>query len=294
MSKKIWQWIILLILAFIWGSSFILMKKGLESYNNYQLAALRMFIAYIILLPFAIKNLKKITRKNYKSLLIAGYIGNGVPALLYATAQTNVGSSVAGMLNSLTPLFTLIAGISVFRVKVKYYNIFGIIIGLAGSAGLVIKDYRTFFEGSNWYALLIVFATLFYGININQIKTYLYELDGVAIASLALFFVGPAAGTYLMFSDFSPALATEHYAINFLYIFILSLFSSVIAVIGFNILIKHTTAVFASSTTYIIPIFAIFWGFIDGESLSLLQLASICIVLAGVYLVNLNNKNNIH
>ena len=286
LNKKFWQWALLIALAFTWGASFILIKKGLESYTYNQVGALRIFIAFVFLIPFIIKNLKKITRKNIKPLIIVAFIGNGIPAFLFAKGQTQVSSSLAGMLNTLVPLFTLIIGLSLYKSSAKLVNIIGIFIGLIGAIGILFKPATSFFTQNNWYVLFIVVATAFYGLNVNEIKYKLKELDGTAIAALAFLLIGPFAGIYLIFSDYSYALSTENYMINLGYIVLLALFSSVIAVIAFNILIKYVTTIFAASVTYFIPVFAIFWGIFDGETVTLYQIFWISIILLGVYFVN--------
>lgn len=286
LSKKSWQWVILLFLSFVWGTSFILMKKGLESYTNHQVGAFRLFFSFLIYIPVFIPRLRKINRKNLKSLLIVGFIGNGIPAFLFTKAQTQIDSSIAGILNSLTPLFTLLIGLIFYRSRVMLINIVGIFLGLTGAIGLIYRGSNDLLNHANWYAIFIIIATLCYGISVNEIKHKLHELDGLTIACLGFFFVGPFAGISLLFTDFSYALSTPDYLQNLGFIAILALFSSVIAIAIFNILIKYTTAIFAASVTYIIPVFAIFWGVFDGEKITLDQFLWVAIILVGVYLVN--------
>lgn len=225
-------------------------------------------------------------RKHIKSLLIAGFLGNAIPAVLFTTAQTQISSSLAGILNSTTPIFTMIVGVILYKSRSKWLNNVGLIIGLIGAIGLIIKDFSSIIEGTNWYALLVVLATFLYGINTNEVKANLEDLNGVAISALSFMFIGPVAGIMLAFSDFEPVLATETWQMSLFYISVLSFFSSFIALIGMNILIKYTTPVFVSTVTYIIPIFAIFWGLFDGEILTLRDLIWILVVIFGVYLVN--------
>ncbi|MCK4762553.1 MAG: DMT family transporter [Candidatus Aminicenantes bacterium] len=157
---------------------------------------------------------------------------------------------------------------------------------MIGAVGLMYKNAPGALSGANWYALFVVAATICYGITANEVKNKLQDLDGTVITALGFMFVGPWAGIYLLFSDFSPALETPHYLLNLGFITILALFSSVIALIIFNTLIKYTTTLFATSVTYIIPIFAIFWGVFDGEKLSLVQFTWIAVILFGIFLVN--------
>ncbi len=287
LTKKKWQWAMLIFLAFIWGTSFILMKKGLQSYTNSQVASFRIFFTFIFFIPIFIPRIKKINKSNLKSLLIVGVIGNAIPAFLFTKAQTQIDSSLAGILNSLTPLFTLLIGLILYKSHVKLINIIGLILGFLGAVGLIYKGNPGGFEPqTGWYATLIVVATFFYGISVNEIKHKLHDLDGISIAALSFMFVGPFAGLNLLFTDLSSSFAHPQSLENLGYIVLLSFFSSVIAVVLFNILIKYTTAIFAASVTYIIPIFAILWGIFDGEKVTIMEISWILVILIGVYLVN--------
>lgn len=287
-STKALNWLILIILAFIWGTSFILIKKGLESFNSFQIASLRIFISFIFLLPIAIKNIRLVNRRNIGSFLIIGFIGSAFPAFLYPAAQTNIDSSVAGMLNSLTPVFTLLFGIFFYSRKAKTHQVLGIILGFIGAAGLIYKGSFSF----NSYGLYIVLATMFYGISSNQVAQ-LKNINGMIITALAFLFVGPIAGINLVLSDFSEAVQTAHWLRNLGYIAILSIFGSGLALALFNILILRTSPVFASSVTYLIPIVATLWGIIDSEAITSFMIISVICIMGGVYLATLRAKKRI-
>ncbi len=286
LNRPALQWGMMIFLSFIWGTSFILMKKGLESYTYTQVAAFRIFFSFVFLIPFVIKHFKKLQLKNLKSLIIVGLVGTAIPAFLFTKSQTQINSSLAGMLNSLTPMFTLVIGLFIFKQIPKRRNALGVAIGLVGAVGLMFKGEAGVFDEINIYALFVVLATICYGTSLNEVKYRLAKMGGIAITALSFFLVGPIAGVYLLFSDYSSALATPNYILNLGYIGMLALFSSAIALVLFNTLIKYTTALFASSVTYIIPIFAIFWGILDGEAITLPQLLWIGVILVGVYLVN--------
>jgi len=279
LRDKLINWSILILLSLIWGTSFILMKKGLRSFDSLQIASLRIFISYIFLLPVAIANIRKIKRDNLLSLIIIGLIGNALPAFLYPFAQRRIDSSIAGMLNALTPLFTLLIGILLYSRKARWRQVAGILIGLAGAAGLLYRDSFSF----DPLGLFIVLATFFYGISSNQV-TLIKNLNGVVITSLAFFIIGPLAGVSLLISDFGPALETENWLRNFGFISILSIFGSGIALGLFNILILRTSPVYAVSVTYLAPIVSTLWGFADGENITLFMIISVICILAGVYL----------
>lgn len=290
LNKKIWQWVLLIFVSFVWGLSFILMKRGLESYNEIQVGSFRIFFASIFLLPFLFKRLKKYKRKDLKYILIIGFIGNLFPAILFAKAQTEVNSSLAGMLNTSFPIIALIIGSLFFGLKAKRHKIVGILLGLIGSVGLVIAGSSGLSGSNNLYALFILLAVIFYSISINIIKYKLPDLDGISITVFSFVIIGPVAGLFLFFSDFGPALATPDYLENLFYIALLALGGSAVAVSLFYLLMDYVDIIFASLATYIIPLFAVLWGFLDGETISFIQILFLGVIFLGVFLVNYNNK----
>jgi drug/metabolite transporter (DMT)-like permease len=215
-----------------------------------------------------------------------GFFGNAIPAFLFTKAETQVSSSMAGILNALTPLFALIAGFLVYKVKFSWHNLSGVFLGLTGAAVLVISRYGFGLSAQNIFPLLIVLATLLYSFSVNEIKQKLSDLDGLTIIAVAFLFVGPIAGIYLLNTDFAPAFKTPGFVQNLSCIITLAVFGSAIANFMFNYLVYHTNALFATSVTYLIPVVAIFWGLLDSESLLLSQLPAIVLILVGIYLVN--------
>ncbi len=293
LNNKAWQWAVLISLSMIWGSSFILMKRGLESYTSMQVGSMRIFFSFIFLLPFAYKRIKKVSKKNIKSLFLVGFTGNLIPALLFAEAQTEISSSLAGMLNTSTPLFVMIIGVYVYKTKIKHNKIVGILIGLVGALGLVLIKGENMSSGNNWFAGLVLIANICYAISLNEIKLNLTKLDGITITIMAFMFTGPFAGTYLLFSDYTKALTTPDYLENLGYIAVLALLSSAVAVSVFYVFLEYVDVIFASSVTYIIPIFAMLWGVIDGEKVTFYQVIFMTIIFFGVYIVNKNGESKI-
>ncbi|MBS2099305.1 DMT family transporter [Carboxylicivirga linearis] len=285
-NKKWFQFAVLMILAFVWGSSFILMKIGLKSFSSEQAASIRIGSAFLVLLPYSIKNLKHLKKKDLKSLLIAGFIGSLVPAFLFTKAQTHIDSALAGMLNSLTPVFTFIIGLLFFKSTFKNAQLIGIILGLVGASGLITMGSGLQLDTFNSYALLIVLATTCYGVNINEVKARLTHLSGVQITSLSFFFIGPVAIFYLLTTDINQVTQSDGWYIHLGALALLGIMGTAIAMLVMNTLIRYASAVFASSVTYIIPIFAILWGVLDGESISLLHIVFMGVILTGVYMIN--------
>lgn len=285
-QKRWFHFAVLLGLGLIWGSSFILIKVGLKSFSNDQAAAIRMLLASLALLPISLRNIKFIRRKDIPALLYSGFLGSFIPAFLFTKAQTQIDSAVAGILNSLTPVFTMVIGAAIFKLRFKVLQVAGLLLGLIGAAGLIAggKDFQ--FGSINIFALLIVLATILYALNINIVKIYLTHLTGIQITSLAFMFIWPVALIYLTTTDFEPVFQHPEWPLHFGALAFLGIFGTAAAMMMMNSLIRYVPAVFASSVTYIIPVFAIMWGFIDGEKITLHHLGNMGIILIGVYLIN--------
>lgn len=286
-SRTLSSWIILFVLTVIWGSSYILMKKGLVVYPPMQLASLRIVFAFIAMVWIAVYNFKKIPKNKLKIIFIAGLFGNFLPAYLYAFAQTNVSSSLAGIVNSLTPLFTLLIAVTVVKLKVTRIQTLGIMLGFVGCVGLSMINNSGGLGQINIFILLIVIATLCYGININIIKTKLQEIDSLVMTSCAMMFIGPFAIVYLLTSDVVTLTTQTPGGWEALfYVALLGITGTAIALFMFNRLIQNTGAVFASTVTYLMPVVAVLWGVIDGEELFPLHFAGMALIILGVYLTN--------
>lgn len=289
-NKDFGAWLMLFLLALIWGGSYIFMKQGLRSFSFWQVSSIRMLSAFVILLPFALRNLKKLNRKTILPILVVAFVGNLIPSWLFPLGQTHTDSNIAGILNSLVPVFVLIIGLLFFKRKTGVMQIAGVITGLIGAAMLITKDNLFVFGEMNFYALYIVFATILYSININQVNIYLKSLNGIEIASLAFLFIGPVSAGILVFSDFSKAASSPTLYFDLSCVVALGLLGSAMAASLANQLITRAGSMFASSVTYIIPVFAIMWGLLDGETLNLVQIIATLVIVASVYLVNFSKK----
>ncbi|MEL6556675.1 MAG: DMT family transporter [Bacteroidota bacterium] len=280
-------YLFLVLLSVIWGSSFILIKWGLESLSSLQVGAIRILSASLFLSPIALFKLKKLNWQSGRLLLLIGMVGSLVPAFLFAIAQTEIQSSLTGVLNALTPLFVIIMGALFFNKQITKATFLGIVTGFAGSVALILGSANGGIGSVNAYALLVVLATIMYGINLNTIKYYLKNIDAITITSVSLLLVGPFAAAVLFSTDFVSRISTNPQAIEgLIYISALGVVGTAIALIIFNYMVKITDPVFASSVTYIIPIVAIIWGVLDGESIFSVQYFGIILILAGVWLAN--------
>ena len=280
-KRKIWHWIVLAALSLIWGTSYILMKKGLESFSALQVGSLRILITFICLLPVALKNLYNLNRSNILSIIIIGLLGSVFPAFLFPLAETRISSSLAGMINSLSPVFTLVLGILFYRRKAIKTQIAGVFLGLLGAVGLLYTGSFTF----NMYGLLVVLATFMYGFSSNEVSK-VKGLNGIKITALSFFVTSPLAIIYLIFSDLSVPVHTENWIRNLCFIGILAILGSATALAIFYVLIRDTSPVFAATVTYFIPIVATLWGFADNEHFSSSMLISVIFIFMGVFIIN--------
>lgn len=288
MQNKKLAWALLIILSLVWGSSFILMKRGLDAFSSDEVAALRISIAFLFLAPFLLKYYKIDFKKYLPGLLLMGVFGNLLPAFLFTKAETQISSSLTGMLNALTPLFTVLVGLFWLKVKPKAMQIVGIIVGFIGAVCLMLFDSSSDNSTNIIYSLLVVAATFFYAISVSGIKKYLSDINSITATVWAFCITGPISLIYLFgFSDFTSHLATSPLALTSLgYISILAIVGSALSVIAYNVLIKNSGTVFASSCTYLIPVVAIGWGVYDGETVNFYQLFSIAVIILSVYLIN--------
>lgn len=288
-TPRLVHFLLLLLLAFIWGSSFILMKFGLFGPNgdtlftSWQVGAMRISFAGLVLLPVTLRKWKSIPRDRWKWLFAVGAIGNTIPAFLFTSAQTKLASSVAGMLNALTPIFTLVVAIAFFHSQFSRRQMLGVGIGFIGAIGLVSMNpdggESEFFSG-----MLVVLATMCYAFSVNIIRNKLSEIHSITIASVSLSLMALGTTFWLATSDVHINASFEGGGRGILAIAVLGAIGTAGALMIFNRVIKETSALFASSVTYVIPLFASLWGYLDGEVLSWMHLLFAAIILFGVYL----------
>jgi drug/metabolite transporter (DMT)-like permease len=248
-------------------------------------AAFQVFFSFLLFIPLIIKNIRKLSKENRLPLLLSGITGNIGPSYFFAKAQTQINSSVAGMLNAMLPMVTLLIAILFFKTSTNKKVLGGILLGFAGT--LVISFSGDSFGSSYFWGVFYVFlAILSIAISINIVSFSLPKLTGTEIASLAFLFVGPMAGIFLVFTDLSTPLASESLSKGVLILGLLAILTFA-GVILYNQLIKKSSHIFAASIAYLIPIVAIFWGIvISGDQISIAQIASIIIILVGVHLTS--------
>ncbi|WP_158538621.1 DMT family transporter [Chitinophaga skermanii] len=286
MNHRLINVLIFILLALTWGSSFILMKIGLQSFSSNQVASMRLLAAGISLLPFFFYFIRKTPRGKLPVIILSGLLGNGIPAYLFCLAETQIDSSLAGILNSLTPLFALLSGIVLFKAPMVKKQLIGICVGLIGVVGLfAVKGIQT---NEYWYySFFVIAACICYGLNIALVHHYLKGYSSLQLGSIALFFMAIFALPILLFSDIKAAFQTgatpwESLGASA----VLGIMGTGVASVLFYQLIKRAGGMMASMVTYALPVVAIGWGFVAGESISWLQVVCMGIILSGVYLAN--------
>ena len=294
MNQEQKKWVYLFILAIVWGSSFILIKKGLIGLTPLQLGSLRTVISSLFIFMIGYKSLKTILSHQWKWIILSGFIGTFLPSFLFAFAETEVDSGVVSILNALVPLNAILIGLAIFKVTSTKNQMLGVILGFIGASMLIFNSMELNPDQNYLYAGFVVLATVMYGFNVNVIKHYLQDVKPIAIASGNFIAIIIPAFVVLIFSGFFTPQTFEHQSIysSIGFVAILSVFGTVMAKIIFNNLIQISSPVFASSVTYLMPLVALLWGLLDGELFGLDQGFASLLILGGIYLANKKAKKN--
>ena len=281
------RWIYLIILSLIWGSSFILIKKALIGLTPIQVGALRILITAVVLIVVGFKEIFTIKKKHWFPILLTAIFGTFFPAFMFAYAIQGIDSSIASILNSLTPLNTLIIGALLFGFSFKKHQFIGILIGLVGTTILILKGSELNPNQNYWYAVLVILSSIGYAVNVNILKKYLSELSALAVTAGNFIVLIIPVSIVLWYSDFFQTFEySEITKPSLIYIAVLAVFGTAFAKTLFNRLVQISSPVFSTSVTYLIPIIAVFWGVLDHEKFTFTQFSGALLILLGVYLTN--------
>lgn len=288
MTQQPNKWVYLAILSLIWGSSFILIKKGLLGLTPMQLGALRVIITGCFLFIAGFKYIGTIAKNQWLWLTVSGFLGTFFPAFLFAIAETEIDSAVASILNSLVPLNTVLMGFAIFKIASTKRQILGVCIGFVGTAILILNGAALNPNQNYLYAGFVLLSGVMYAANVNIIKRYLQDVKPLTIAVGNFIPIMLPAIVVLCFTDFfsESRLTNPHFKMAIGYVIVLSFFGTALAKVLFNKLVQMSTPVFASSVTYTMPIVAVVWGLLDGELFSWHQALATVVILCGVYLAN--------
>ncbi|MEP6574104.1 MAG: DMT family transporter [Gemmatimonadota bacterium] len=293
-GNRVQAWTLLIVLSLIWGTSYLLIKKGLAGFDPLEIGLLRMSVAALCLTPFALFHLRQVRGKERLQLLVIGFTGNALPAFLYAKAETVIPSAAAGMLTSTTPIFMLIVGWLCFGSRFPLLKVLGILVGCVGTAVLALAGNTGPLLGPHlWYSLLVVLAAISYGVNANIIKAFFGRRDPLLVTSIAVAFVGwPSLVALLVGTDFIARLGTNPAAPRSLVaVIILGALGTAVAVTLFNRLLQISSIIFASSVNYTIPLVALGIGIFLDEALTRMHAVGLAVVLAGVWMANRRDRS---
>jgi drug/metabolite transporter (DMT)-like permease len=281
------KWLLFILLSLIWGSSFILMKIGLEHLNALQVASIRILSAGLVMLPFAIKGFKRIPKNKIITVIAAGLLGNFFPAYLYCIAEIKIDSALTSILNALTPLCAIIIGLLFFKLTITWHKIIGVMVGFIGLVLLPYASAGAISFSNISYALLVLLATICYGTNVHVISRFLKESASIDIAAVAFtFFIPPCITVLAVTGFFKLPLLQNGTLVSVLAASTLGVLGTAFATVWFYKLVKTAGSIFASLVTYGIPFVAVLWGLLFGETVTLLEIFCLMIILAGVYLVS--------
>lgn len=293
MSNKMKSWVLLLVLSLVWGGSFMLMKRamfaldGTPIFNEVQVASLRMLLASVVLVPIALKSISKVdSMRLFLTLCVVGFCGNFFPSFLFTFAETGVSSGYAGMLNSAVPIFALLIGFVVFKERITSRQLVGVGVATLGVVCLTLAGMRLEINGGVIHVFAILLATFFYGVSLNVIKHRLGGLSGVEVTALSFLMILLPSVVVVILSDVQEVFQVAQVKEGVVALLVLSVVGTAFAVVLFNKLVVFSSVLFASSVTYLIPIFALIFGFLFGEQLYWQQCVSMLIVLLGVLVMN--------
>ena len=294
MPNKHLKWIYLGLLALVWGSSFILIKKGLVGLTPLQVGSLRTVFAALFLAVIGLKSLRNIKGKQWKWIAISGFFGTFFPAYLFSFAETEIDSAIVSILNSTTPLLSMLLGVWIFEAPFIKRKFIGVMVGLAGTTALILSGAAVNPDQNYWYSLLVILASLFYGFNANVIKKHLQTIPALSITTGNFMVIFIPALIVLATTGFfsTEVLTAPDVPLSLFFIAILGVIGTGAALIFFNKLIQISDPVFSTSVTYLVPIVALGWGFWDGEDFTLFQLFSGLVIIVGVIIVNRKGKKD--
>lgn len=288
------KWLYLILLSIIWGSSFILIKKGLVGLNALEVGSFRIIFAALFLLVVGFKSLLSLTKSQWKWVVISGLLGSFFPVYLFAYAETEIDSAIASILNAATPILTIIFGAFFFRSVFSYNKILGVVVGLIGTLALILLGASINPDQNYLYALLVIVAAGCYALNVNILKTKMNAISplGIAAGNFAVLLI-PALLILIFSGFFLDDFNTSEIGLSLIYVAILGIIGTGVAMIIFNKLVQISDPVFTTSVTYTIPIVALGWGILDGEVFSFWQLIATLLILAGVFIVNRSREVSI-
>lgn len=286
------KFFLLLIISITWGSSFILIKKILPVFDPFQIGAFRAGLSGLLLSFIGVPALRRMKGKDVLWIALAGLLGNFLVVFIFPFAQRHVSSSLAGIINALDPIFTLIMGGILFGIRNRLLQYFGAIIGFLGAIVLVYFSGSESGESHYAYLILLIIGAALYAISALIVEKKLKHIKAVELASSMYSLWMLPALFILVFSGFFNEIDLSQTEIvqSLGYLTFLTVVSTTLVMFLFFKLVQKTSAVFASTTSLLIPVVAVFWGILDGEKFTFWYALGGILVIMGVYFIRENRK----
>ena len=280
MKKSVYVEFILL--AAIWGSSFLFTRIAAVEFGVMPTAFLRVLLAALFLMPFLLwSGHWPAFKKRAGPIMFVGMLNSGIPFALYAYAVMSITTGLSAILNATVPLFGAIVAWLWLKDKPTNSSIMGLVIGFIGVA-LLAGDQASFKPGgSGWAILACLVATTCYAISASYTRKYLMGVPPMATSTGSM--IGAALGLSV------PALLSWPSSVPSLQawgsvLFVAILCTGVAYVLYFR-LIEAAGPSKTLTVTFMIPVFAIVYGVLFlGEELTLWMIVCACVIICGTAL----------
>jgi drug/metabolite transporter (DMT)-like permease len=285
-SNKFIIWTSFLYLTLVWGSTFILNKRTLITFTSIQAASLRLTFGLSAMIWFVKPHLALIPKEKRFHLVVSALTGICIPAYCFALAQAGLPSAMTGVLNALTPCMAFILGIVFFRQSASWLKIAGLTLGFIGSAMIILVNAKGQLS-LNAYALWVVLAAMLYGFNLNWVKKYLAEVPALPLATTAVVIAGVVGFCILLTTNWLESMrANPAGTTSFAAIATLGILGTALGQFFFARMLQLSSALFAGTITYFIPIVAVAWGLYDGEVLTWVHFLGILCIIGGILIIS--------
>jgi drug/metabolite transporter (DMT)-like permease len=276
----------LLLLAAIWGASFLFMRLGAAQFGAVPLSWLRVALASLVLLPLlAWRGEWRALRRHWKPIFVVGITNSALPFALFSYALLSITASLSSIFNSASPLFAALIAWVWLADRLSAPRVAGLVIGFAGVLGLAADRAAPSTHAEGAHALLAILAclvaTLAYGFSVNFTKRYLAGVPPLALAagSQLAAAVALAVPALALWPDILPGAAA------WLNVTGLAVLCTGFAYLLYFRLIANAGPANAIAVTYLVPAFAVLWGGVFlGERPTPSMLAGCAVILLGTAL----------
>lgn len=281
------KWIVdFLLLAAVWGSSFLFMHISAVEFGPLPTAAARVAIAALFLLPLVwLNGLMPVLLKNWRKVFLVGLLNSGIPFALFAFALLSISTGLAAILNATVPMFGALIAWLWLKDRLNLSRVVGLAVGFTGVAMLA-WDKASFQPdasgaSSGWAILACLLACVCYGISASYTKRYLTGMPPLVTAAGSQ--LGATLGLALPAALMWPTRTPSQSA--WLALLVVGVLCTALAYIVFFRLIENAGPPRALSVTFLVPVFAVFYGFVFlGETVTPWMLVCAAVIVCGTAL----------